>query len=146
MMKKYEFTGETKMWLGRELHRIRAVRDFGDVKCGTLGGWIEKEDNLSHNGSCFVYGNARVYGNALVYDSADISKTEHYICIGPIGSRGDFTTFFKSKDGKIMVVCGCFYGDIDRFAEKVHGTHEGNKHEKVYLAACGLAKLQIEVK
>lgn len=139
MMKKYEFTGETKMWLGRELHRIRAVRDFGDVKCGTLGGWIEKEDNLSHNGSCFVYGNAEVY------DSADISKTEHYICIGPIGSRGDFTTFFKSKDGKIMVVCGCFYGDIDRFAEKVHETHEGNKHEKIYLAAYELAKLQIEV-
>ena len=51
-MKKYEFTGETKQWLGRTLHRIRAVADFKlaggiKVKAGELGGWIEEEENLS---------------------------------------------------------------------------------------------------
>lgn len=29
MMKKYEFTGETMIYAGITLHRIKAVRDFG---------------------------------------------------------------------------------------------------------------------
>lgn len=27
----------------RTVYRIKAVRDFGDVKAGQLGGWIEKK-------------------------------------------------------------------------------------------------------
>lgn len=41
-MKKYEFTGEVKMWLGRTLHQIRAVVSFGEIEAGEIGGWIEK--------------------------------------------------------------------------------------------------------
>ena len=55
-MKKYEFTDETKEFFGRTLRRIRAVRDFGDVSAGEIGGWIEKEENLSHDGDARVYG------------------------------------------------------------------------------------------
>lgn len=66
---KYEFT-ETREFLSRTLHRIKAVSDFGDVKAGDLGGWIEKEENLSQSGDCWVYGYARVYGNALVCNNA----------------------------------------------------------------------------
>jgi len=40
---KYELTNETKMWSGIELHRIKALEDFGNVKKDDLGGWIEKE-------------------------------------------------------------------------------------------------------
>ena len=72
MNRKYEFTGETKNWIGRTLHRIRAVRDFGDVKAGDLGGWIEKERNLSHDGDAWVYGNAEVSGNAMVSGNAEV--------------------------------------------------------------------------
>lgn len=45
-MKKYEFTGEVKLWFGRTLHQIRACVSFGEVKAGEVGGWIEKEENL----------------------------------------------------------------------------------------------------
>ena len=69
-MKKYEFTGEIKQWLGRTLHRIRATVAFGDVKAGDVGGWIEKEDNLDHAGNAWVYGNAQVCGNAQVWGDA----------------------------------------------------------------------------
>lgn len=73
-MKKYEFTGETKTIEINdkqiELKRIRAIRDFGDVKAGGVGGWIESEKNLSHDGECWVYDNAEVYGNAKVYGNA----------------------------------------------------------------------------
>lgn len=72
--RKYEFTGETKEFSGHTLHRIRAVRDFttssGPVKSGCLGGWIEGEKNLSHDGGAWVGEEAMVYGNALVDENA----------------------------------------------------------------------------
>ena len=68
--RKYEFSGETKTVFGRTLHRIKAVISFGEVKAGDLGGWIENEENLSHEGNAWVYGNAKVCGNAEVYDNA----------------------------------------------------------------------------
>ncbi|EJF81205.1 hypothetical protein MCQ_00483, partial [Candidatus Bartonella washoeensis Sb944nv] len=42
-MKKYEFTDETIEVNGRTLYRIRALKDFWQVKAGDLGGFIEHE-------------------------------------------------------------------------------------------------------
>lgn len=47
MNTKYEFTGETKRVNGVTLHRIRALKDFGEIRKGDIGGWIEAERNLS---------------------------------------------------------------------------------------------------
>ena len=55
---------------GRTLYKIRALRDFNDVKAGNLGGYIEGEENLSQDEDCWVYGNAQVYGDAHVYGNA----------------------------------------------------------------------------
>lgn len=85
MDRKYEFTGETKTEFGVTLHRIRALRAFGNVKANELGGWVEAEINLSQDGNAWVSGNARVsgnaqvcgdalvYGNARVYGDAQVS-------------------------------------------------------------------------
>jgi len=69
-MKKYELTEETVTVYGKTLYRIRAVRDFGSVKTGEFGGYIEKEENLSHFGDAWVYGNAKVYGDVRVSGNA----------------------------------------------------------------------------
>jgi hypothetical protein len=55
-MPKYEFTGETKIVGGVTLKRIRALIDFPfpSIRAGTLGGWLEYEHNLSHEGNCWV--------------------------------------------------------------------------------------------
>ena len=67
-MKKYElFKKEGNLW------RIRALGDFGVVKAGEIGGLIEKEENLSHYGDCWVFGDAWVCGNAWVYEDAWVS-------------------------------------------------------------------------
>ena len=68
---KYEFTGEVKNIGGKILHRIRAVRDIPeqDVKAGDLGGWLETEENLSHDSAAWVTGEAWVMGRAYVTDS-----------------------------------------------------------------------------
>jgi carbonic anhydrase/acetyltransferase-like protein (isoleucine patch superfamily) len=75
---KYEFTGEEREWLntGRIVKRIRAIRDIGDglITAGTLGGWIESEKNLSHDGNCWVADESSVAMSALVSDDAFISK------------------------------------------------------------------------
>lgn len=79
-MKKYKFTGLTREWIkGKTLRQIVAVKDFGSVKKGDVGGFIEKEENLSHDGNCWVtktalaYGDCKIWGNAIVTGLADIS-------------------------------------------------------------------------
>ena len=67
---KYCFVGNTRMYAGHKLHRIRAIKDFGSVKAGTLGGWIESEINLSHDNDAWVADQAIVYENAVVSDFA----------------------------------------------------------------------------
>jgi len=73
---KYELTSESKVVDGHTLYRIRATKDFSSVKKCDLGGFIEKVENLSQEGDCWVSGNAQVYdnawvsGNAQVYDNA----------------------------------------------------------------------------
>ena len=54
MSKKYELTEEVMEYEGVILHRIKALKDFGDVKKGDLGGWIKSEENLSQEGLCWV--------------------------------------------------------------------------------------------
>lgn len=137
-MKKYEFTGEVKVKFGVTLKRIRAIIDFGNVKKGEIGGFIEKEENLSHENSAWIYGSARVSGDAEVSGDAD------YMLIGRIGSRFGFTTFFKNKNKGVSVSCGCFSGTLAEFRKKVKETHGiDTKCAKVYQAAADLAELQI---
>ena len=160
-MKKFEFTGETKtislFFRTATLHRIRAVAEFGLVKIGDLGGWIEKEENLSHGGKAWVCGDAEVWGNAKVCGDAEVwgnakvcgdakvFSASHVLVIGAIGSRDDFTTFFRDKDNEITVKCGCFLGKIDKFLEKVTQTHGDSKYALVYRAAVEAARLQIDL-
>ena len=72
MNKKYELTDETIKFNGKILHHIRALRDFGNVKAGDIGGFIQNETNLSYDGNCWIYDNARVYGDARVFGNARV--------------------------------------------------------------------------
>jgi carbonic anhydrase/acetyltransferase-like protein (isoleucine patch superfamily) len=70
--KKYTMTDDTIVIDGVKLSRIKALRDFGNVKAGELGGYISCEENLSHNGTCWVSDNAIVRDRAKVRDSAKV--------------------------------------------------------------------------
>src|SRR6185437_7812703 len=72
-MKKYKLTKDSITLLsGIKLYRIKALKDFSNVKKGDMGGYIQKESNLSHEGTAWVYGNAWVCGNARVYGDARV--------------------------------------------------------------------------
>ena len=71
--KKYELLPDQGVVVaGATLYRIRALRDFGKVTTGTLGGFIASERNLSHLGACWVADEACVCDDAVISDDAQI--------------------------------------------------------------------------
>lgn len=127
-MKKFELTSEfvTNIF-GTKMFRIKALIAFGNVKEGEVGGFVEKEENLSNDGDAWVYGNAKVCGDAEVCGNAD------YATVHGFGSHFRTTTFFRTKGGGTGVKCGCFYGTLEEFKEKVKETHGETKIAKEYL-------------
>ena len=125
--KKYELTNETIEFNGVTLHRIKALKAFSDVKAGDLGGWIEKEDNLSQIGNAWVYDNARVYGLAKVYGNAVIrgyaiicGKAD-YITFKIFCSNERYFTWTRSNN---MWSVGRFYGTGKELIDKVYKDSE----------------------
>ena len=74
MQRKYEVLAHDSVVVGqRRLFRIRAVRDFADIRRGDMGGYIECEANLCHFGNSWVHDVAQVYGDgAVVRDNARV--------------------------------------------------------------------------
>ena len=68
MEKKYELIPSDK----EGLYRIKALKDFNDVKKGDIGGYVESEKNLSQDGNCWIYDNAVICDNARVEDNAQV--------------------------------------------------------------------------
>lgn len=135
-MKKFELTSEFVTFLGKKLFRIKALISFGNVEEGELGGYVEKEENLSNDGNAWVYGNARVCGDARVYGNAD------YATVHGFGSEYRTTTFFRTKAGEIGVRCGCFYGTLEEFRAKIKETHGETKTAKEYLMVADLMEFR----
>lgn len=74
MLKKYAITSDyIVIMFGTKLYRIVALRDFGNVKAYELGGYVEDESNLSHEGDCWIGENAKVFDHATVTGSALVS-------------------------------------------------------------------------
>jgi hypothetical protein len=67
--KKYEFTDKITHVGSVTLKQIKRISD------GKVGGFIEKEENLSHMNTCFVYDEACVYGEAHVSGDAEITDS-----------------------------------------------------------------------
>ena len=162
-MKKFELTTDIIKRNGVTLYRIKSLIDFEDVKAGDLGGYVEKEENLSQSGNAWVYGNAEVSGNACVsgnawvYGNAEVSGDAcvsgdalvfgdaDYIYLKGFGSHNRSTTMFRAKGGNICVSCGCFSGTLEEFESKVKETHGSNKFAREYLALVEAAKIHFEV-
>lgn len=114
MLKKYALTSD-RIRYRRDLmlYRIIALRDFGNVKTHELGGYVEDESNLSHEGDCWIGENAKVfdhatvtgsafvYGNAVVYQGAQI--TDHARVCEKAEICGG------ARIGENLTICGSAY-------------------------------------
>lgn len=103
MFKKYQLTSETKTHNGKLLHRIEALRDFGDVEAGNLGGWVESEKNLSHEGDCWVYDEAWVFDNAKVTENVRVKGTSRVFDKASIS--GNVLILDNARVGGLARVC-----------------------------------------
>jgi len=239
MEKNFELTEEFKInAFGVKVFRIKSTKKSKHVESGVLGGWVEKEENVSGNawvygdaevsgdarvygdawvygdaevsgdarvyGDAWVYGNAEVYGdarvsgnaevygdarvsgnaevygdarvsgnaevygdarvygnarvsgnawvsgdarvsgNAEVYGNAELKSDNDFCVFSKFGSSNRNTTFFKTKEENVIKVkCGCFFGTILEFKEKVKSSHKGTKFEQQYLLMSELAELKL---
>ena len=66
------------------------------------------------------------------------------LIVGTIGSRNDYTTIYHTDKG-LFVQCGCFKGSLDEFEKNVKETHQGNQHERDYLALIQFAKIKFDL-
>jgi hypothetical protein len=143
-MKKYELLdNDTKTQNGVTLRRVRALRSFGSIEEGELGGFIEKEENLSHEENAWVYGDAwvsgdaRVYVDARVYGDARVEGDADWLLVGPAKSSGRFTTAYRDEKIGVRVSCGCFSGSVEDFSEAIEDTHANNvQHLEQYRLFC----------
>ena len=85
---------------------------------------------------------ADLYG-ANLYDAnlrgadlcgADLCGAKNILAVGPIGSRLDITYAVKHRD-RIMIKCGCFWGDLEQWQAQCRVTHGDNSHAAAYAAA-----------
>ena len=73
MEKKFELTDNFVInGFGIKLFQIKCTKSFKYANEGDLGGYVEKEDNLSQSGDAWVSGNAQVSGNARVSGNAQV--------------------------------------------------------------------------
>ena len=179
-MKKFELTTESKTnWFGKNLFRIKACIDFvttsGDkIHAGDLGGYVEKEQNLSHDGKAWVCGNAevcgdaevcgnakvcgdakvwdnakvwsdaKVYGDAEVCGDANIFSTEHIFCITPIGEYAQSLTLFRTKKCEIKVSFELEIYALDEFRKMV-ADWDDTKQREVALAVLEIGQKHIDL-
>ena len=74
----------------------------------------------------------------MVYGDADYAYAHGF------GSINRTTTFFRLKDGGVGVRCGCFYGTLQEFRDKVRKTHGETKKAKEYLMLADLMELRFK--
>lgn len=93
-------------------------------KKGKLGGYIQKEENLSQEG-----------------DACLKSDVDHCV-FDCFGSSNRHTHAYLTRDNAVEITCGCFRGSIEEFEKKVKNTHAGTVYENQYNAIINVIKIK----
>lgn len=166
---------DTIFFCGVKLYRIIALRDFSDVKAGDKGGYVEKEDNLSHyyktwvsdnakvfgnakifdnamvsgdamvSGNAEIYGDAMISGNAKIFGDAQISDDNEHCGFDCFGSSNRHTHAYLTASEAVEIICGCFRGSIKEFEKAVEKRHAGTIYEKQYGKIIELIKIKFGI-
>lgn len=148
-MKKYELIKHESGFF-----RIKALKDFRNIKKGELGGLIQKESNLSqyndawiYSGAC-VYGNAEVYGNAFVHGNAEVYGSavvfdsvlifgkihERFTKISSILCEERIITIYQDLNGYLKCNIGCQEGmTLEDLLKRIKEDGGMKPHRKQYV-------------
>ena len=142
-MKKYELTSEfVTNASGEKLFRIKALVAFGNVEKGELGGFVENENNLSHNGNAWVTDNAWVTGNARVTDNACVTDnarvTDNACVTGNARVTGNaWVTDNACVTGNAWVTDNADYAVVKGFGRFFRATTFFHCKDKILRVQCG---------
>ena len=139
---------------GCKLYRIKALKDFHNVIEGEVGGYIESERNLSHEGDAWVCGNARVSdsarvsgdawvsGDARVCGDAWVLNRRSVVWFSNVGTENGTLTVYCGKNG-LIATRGCFTGSVEEFLAKSSEVHdEKTKREYELLIEVARSRLK----
>ncbi len=119
-------------WVSGDARVFGNAKVSGDAK---VYGNAEVSGDAWVSDNAKVYGNAKVSGNARVFGNAEVSGNADYTTIHGFGTQFRTTTFFRCKDKKVRVACGCFFGTIPEFREQVKNTRKGKIAEEYLMIA-----------
>lgn len=79
MEKKYQLlaTDTCEIANTHTLYRVQALRDFADVRAGDLGGYVEEEANLSHEGEIASRSRLPEFPQSLAHPKAQRKPISH---------------------------------------------------------------------
>ena len=101
-MEEYRLTDETIDFCDATLYRIEALRNFGSIKAGDKGGFVQSYHNLSQEGDCWIHGEAKVFGNASVYGKASVYGNASVFGNAKVyGNASVFGNAFVFDDAKV---------------------------------------------
>lgn len=145
--KKYELTDITKEVDSLTLYRIRALKDFANVKAGELGGYVTDEDCISQTDRSWVYDedglviNSKIYGDSSIECRCIIKASTLYNC--GIGVRGT---------SALATIVSCdldnvdIYGDIVfKQSKLVNCMFESNSNKLKTVLRCDLSDIESNV-
>jgi len=115
------------------------ARMYGNAR---MSGDARLYGNASMFDNARMSGSSRLYGDARMHDNALVERPQHVLTIGPIGSRGDHLTFYRTAGGGGEIHTGCFTGTIAQFEAAVKETHAGTAFESEYLALVQLMRIR----
>ena len=138
MGKKYKTVQEGNML------RIIALKDFSNVKRGDWGGLIRSRFNLSQEGDCWVYDNAKVYGTARVSENAKVWGNAKVYSHARISGNAEVYGEAVVSDCAKISGCAKIYGGayIHVYAE-VYGKARVYGEAWVYENACVRGNAQV---
>ena len=140
---KYEILKDEFIELdGRKLYRIKALKDFLNVKKGDVGGYIESEQNLSQEGNARVSGDAWVSGNARVSGDAWVLNRRSVVWFSNVGTENGTLTVYCGKNG-LIATRGCFTGSVEEFLTKSSEVHD-EKTKREYELLIEVARSRLE--
>nr|DAY92917.1 MAG TPA: Putative transferase, nesg, ydcK, Structural Genomics.38A [Caudoviricetes sp.] len=156
MEKKFELTEKYVVnELGTKLYQIKCTKTFEYAKKGELGGYIEREVNLSQEGNAWVFGDAQVSGDARVsgnaWVSGDAQVSGNARVFGNAWVSGDAQVSGYARVSGDAQVSGnaCLKSDADHCGFDCFGS--SNRHTHAYLTSdntveitCGYFRGSIE--
>ena len=107
--RKYEITDITMEFEERTLYRVRALKNFRNVKAGDLGGWVSGKHNLSQEGECWIYDEAKCMDNARMYHNSAMYNNAVMCDFSEMHGCSEMHNYSAMLDNSRMYNCSAMY-------------------------------------